>query len=126
MSLHVVLLFEPDRAAEDTEPSIVRELALAGWEVVRAHDLNMVAAMLYVNRSVEAVVIGAADDRITAKLVESTNAIRPGLPIFTLSTDHGSGTRPWACRLRSQHAGTPLGSRAWSTCCVRDRLEDGQ
>jgi hypothetical protein len=87
MSAHVVLLFEPPRASKQTELSIAGELERAGYEVIEANSLSMAAALLFVSPALEAVVIDAACDQIAAKLADSVNAIRPGLPLLrTAST----------------------------------------
>jgi hypothetical protein len=83
MSAHVVLLFaETDSAPKHTEPSIAIELKQAGYRVIEAHNLSVAAALLFVSRTVEAVVIESASDHIAAKFAHSVGAIRPGLPLL--------------------------------------------
>jgi hypothetical protein len=82
MSAHIVLLFEPPRASNPAELSIAAELEKAGYEVIEAHSLSMAAALLFVSPALEAVVIDAAGDQVAAKLADSVNAIRPGLPLL--------------------------------------------
>jgi len=82
MSSHLVLLFGPDHAPEESEPSIASELAIAGYDVIEAHNLNTAAAPVCINRRVEAVVIDAASDRIFPKRADSLGGIRPGMPLL--------------------------------------------
>lgn len=82
MSAHVVLLFEPDHPPKDSEPSIAGELGRAGYDVIAVHNLNTAAALVFINRKVEAVIVHAASDRIFPKLADSLSAIRPGMPLL--------------------------------------------
>jgi len=83
MSAHIVLLFEPPRASnKHIGLSLADELERAGYEVIEARNLSMAAALLFVSRELEAVVIGAACEQIAAKLADSVSAIRPGLPLL--------------------------------------------
>jgi len=88
MPAHLVLLFEPDRTAEGLKPSIASELERAGYEVTEAHNLSTAAALLFVNRRVEAVVIDVSSGQILPELADRLSAIRPGLLLLrTTSTD---------------------------------------
>ena len=88
MSAHLVLLFEPDRTSEEIEPSIATELERAGYEVTEVHNLSTAAALLFVNRRVEAVVIDVPSGEILPELADRLSAIRPGLLLLrTTSTD---------------------------------------
>jgi hypothetical protein len=83
MAAHVVLLFaEPESVPKHTEPSIANELKQAGYRVIEVHNLSVAAALLFVSRTVEAVVIESACDQIAAKFADSVGAIRPGLPLL--------------------------------------------
>jgi hypothetical protein len=82
MSTHIILLFEPDSASEQSESSVATELENAGYEVIEARNLSMAAALLFVSRTVKAVVVDVANDQIAAKFADSVNAIRPGLPVL--------------------------------------------
>jgi hypothetical protein len=57
-------------------------LERAGYEVIEAYDLNITAALLYVSRRVEAVVINTVDGKIGPELAQSVMSIRPGLPLL--------------------------------------------
>jgi len=102
MSSHVVLLFEPDRASREIEPSIASELERAGYEVTEAHNLSTAAALLFVNRKVEAVVVDVPSGQILPELADSLSAIRPGVPLLrTTSTEiqppaDGQAGHDWA------------------------------
>jgi len=82
MSVHVVLLFEPEDASKQLEQSIACDLVRAGYEVMEAHDLNTAAALLYVSHRVEAVVVHAANQEINPEFARCITAIRPGLPLL--------------------------------------------
>ena len=82
MSVHIVLLFEPEDASKQPERSITCDLVRAGYEVMEAHDLNTAAALLYVSHRVEAVVIHAANEKINPEFARCMTAIRPGLPLL--------------------------------------------
>jgi hypothetical protein len=82
MSVHVVLLFEPEDASKQLEQSIACDLVRAGYEVMEAHDLNTAAALLYVSHRLEAVVVHAANQEINPEFARCITAIRPGLPLL--------------------------------------------
>lgn len=82
MSAHLVLLFEPDRPSTEIEPSIASELEKAGYEVIEAHNLNTAAALVFIDRRVEAVVVDAASNQIFPDLADSLSAIRPGISLL--------------------------------------------
>jgi hypothetical protein len=82
MSVHVVLLFEPENASKQLEHSTACDLVRAGYEVMEAHDLNTAAALLYVSHRVEAVVVHAANQEINPEFARCVTAIRPGLPLL--------------------------------------------
>ena len=84
LSAHVLLLFDPENASNQQKSSVVCDLKKAGYEVMEAHDLNTAAALLYVSRRVEAVVVHAADGQIGPEFKQSVTAIRPGLPLLLL------------------------------------------
>lgn len=83
MSSHVVLVFEPDRASKELEPSMAGKLERAGYEVIETHDLNMAAALVFICRRIEAVVIDACSERVYPKLARGVSAIRPAIPLFS-------------------------------------------
>ena len=82
MSTHLVLLFQPDRASKEIEPSIGSELRKAGYKVIAAHNLNTAAALVFIDRRVKAVVVDAASDQLFPELAGSLSAIRPGMPLL--------------------------------------------
>jgi hypothetical protein len=82
MSVHVVLLFEPESASKQQEQSIACDLVRAGYEVMEAHDLNSAAALLYVSHRVEAVVVHTANEEISPEFERCITVIRPGLPLL--------------------------------------------
>jgi len=59
MSEHVVLVVESDCATE-SEQVLARELERVGYEVIEAHNLDVAAALLFIDRRINAVVIDAA------------------------------------------------------------------
>ena len=81
MSAHVLLLFDSENASNPQASSISHELEEAGYEVIEADDLNTAAALLYVSRRVEAVVV-SGNGGIAPELVKCVTAIRPGLPLL--------------------------------------------
>ena len=93
MAAHVVLVFaEPDSAPRQTEPSIAIDLKQAGYRVIEANNLSVAAALLFVSRTVEAVVIESACDQIAAKFADSVGAIRPGLPLLRADATEGQAS----------------------------------
>jgi len=102
MPAHLVLLFEPDHVPKESEPSIASELGRAGYDVIEAHSLNTAAALVFINRRVEAVVIDAASDRIFPELADSLSALRPGMPLLRAASTEmqapadGQAGRDWA------------------------------
>jgi hypothetical protein len=102
VSSHVVLLFESDHAPKESESSMAGELGRAGYDVIEVHNPNTAAALVFINRRVEAVVIDAAGDRIFPKLGDSLSAIRPGMPLLrAASTERqapadGQAGRNWS------------------------------
>jgi len=82
MSVHVVLLFEPEDASKQQDRSIACDLERAGYEVMEAHDLNTAAALLYVSNRVEAVIIHAANEKIDPEFARCMTSMRPGLPLL--------------------------------------------
>ena len=81
MSAHVLLLFDPENASNQQESPIASELERAGYEIMEANDLNTAAALLYVSRRVEAVVV-AGNGKIDPEFTQCVTAIRPGLPLL--------------------------------------------
>jgi DNA-binding response OmpR family regulator len=86
MSAHIVLLFEPDRPSTRIESSIASELEKAGYEVVEAHNLNVAAALVFIDRRIEAVVIDAASEQVFPQLARGASAIRPAIPLFSAAS----------------------------------------
>lgn len=82
MPSHVVLLFEPDRGPNEAESPVAEELERAGCEVIETHSLGLTAALLFVSRRVEALMIDAASDQVFRELAWNLSALRPGLPLL--------------------------------------------
>ena len=87
MAAPVLLLFESDGESSATSQSIVNQLENAGYEVVEAHNLSLAAALLFVDRRVGGVVIKDRDDGMGRCFAESAKAIRPELPLFTITSN---------------------------------------
>jgi hypothetical protein len=74
MSEHVVLVVESDCATE-SEQFLARELERVGYEVIEAHNLNVAAALLFIDRRINAVVIDAASEQVFPKLARGVSGI---------------------------------------------------
>jgi hypothetical protein len=85
MSAPVVLLVESDRATE-SEQLLARELERVGYEVIEAHNLNVAAALVFIDLRIEAVVIDAASEQVFPKLARGVSAIRPAIPLFSVAS----------------------------------------
>jgi len=86
MHSHVVLLIEPDTASQDNRSTLAKEFEKAGYEVVETHNLNVAAAMVFIDRRIEAVVLDAASESFCPKLARGVSAIRPAIPLFSVAT----------------------------------------
>lgn len=86
MCAHVVLLIEPDTASQQSRPTIAKELEKAGYEVVETHNLNVAAAMVFIDRRIEAVVLDAASEGLCPEQARGVSAIRPAVPLFSVAT----------------------------------------
>jgi hypothetical protein len=85
MCAHVVLVVESDRATE-SEQFLASELERVGYEVVEAHNLNVAAALVFIDRRIDAVVIDAASEQVFPKLARGVSAIRPAIPLFSVAS----------------------------------------
>ena len=84
MCAHVVLLVEPV-ASHQSRPAIAKELENAGYEVVETHNLNVAAAMVFIDRRIEAVVLDVVSESFCPELARGMSAIRPAVPLFSVS-----------------------------------------
>ena len=66
MSAHVVLLLESNRATK-SEQFLFGELKNVGYEVVEARNLNVAAALVFIDRRIDAVVIDAASEQVFSR-----------------------------------------------------------
>ena len=85
MSAHVVLLVESERATE-SEQLLARELEKVGYEVIESHNLNVAAALVFIDRRIEAVVIDATSEQVFPELARGVSAIRPAIPLFSVGS----------------------------------------
>jgi len=85
MSEHVVLVVESDCATE-SEQVLARELERVGYEVIEAHNLDVAAALLFIDRRINAVVIDAASEQVFPKLARGVSGIRPAIPLFSVAS----------------------------------------
>jgi len=85
MSEHVVLVVESDRTTESKQ-FLARELEKVGYEVIEIRDLNVAAALLFIDRRIDAVVIDAASEQVFPKLARGVSGIRPAIPLFTVGS----------------------------------------
>jgi len=83
MSERVVLVVESDCATE-SEQFLARQLERVGYEVIAAHNLNVAAALLFIDRRINAVVIDAASEQVFPKLARGVSGIRPAIPLFSV------------------------------------------
>jgi hypothetical protein len=48
--------------------------------------LNVAAALVFIDRRIDAVVIDAASEQVFPKLARGVSAIRPAIPLFSLAS----------------------------------------
>src|SRR5882757_5815369 len=84
MSEHVVLVIESDRATEGDQ-FLARELEKVGYEVIEARNLDVAAALLFIDRRIDAVVIDAASEQVFPELAHGLSGIRPAIPLFSVA-----------------------------------------
>lgn len=86
MAAHVLLLFEPGGSSRAADELIVNQIENAGYEVVEAHNISVAAALLFVDRRVDAVLI-KDNDEMGRYFAESVKAIRPEVQLFTIPSE---------------------------------------
>ena len=85
MSEHVVLVIEFDHATEG-QRFLARELEKVGYELINARNLDVAAALLFIDRRIDAVVIDAASEQVFPKLARGLSGIRPAIPLFSVAS----------------------------------------
>ena len=83
MSAHVVLLLESSRATK-SEQFLFGELKNVGYEVVEARNLNVSAALVFIDRRIDAVVMDASNEQVFPELARGLSSIRPSIPLFSV------------------------------------------
>jgi hypothetical protein len=88
-----ILYISEDATSSD---SVTLELEAMGYEVVSSDSSSQGVALLYIMRSVAAVVLHCQpEDRAWFELAQSLRGIRPGVPIILLSRDPIFCLPPW-------------------------------
>jgi len=85
MPAHVVLLLGADGSSKDSELLLETELAKAGYEVVGTHNLDVAAALLYISRRIEVVVIDAASIRAGEDFAHRLSGLRSETPLVVVT-----------------------------------------
>jgi len=85
MPAHVVMLLEADGSSKDHELQLEVELVNAGYEVLGTHNFDVAAALLYISRRIEVVVIDAASIQAGQDFAHCLSGLRSETPLVVVT-----------------------------------------